>query len=1660
MNYQDVLKTEFLDKALDEVWVSDPSVLLGVSDATTHALRLLEIRNVFDLATSRVFNNAWNLCNATPDSLFARYGIVPSDVIRDGDTIADIAEVYQLPIDRLDGIGSHNAPVIQQAMNVRAIRDLAHWPPFVAVRQLVVNETRERERFDDPEIPNELVPQFNDFPTEKVFYSVYLIDDISKDTKNLLDLDGPIDLSKITVDSKYLKLRTGYVVRYEQSWTTIGLALGNLLHSTTLAPGESTRIAVVDWTRRQGVKTTEDISQLEALSNSLMQTRSISEVTSAVAREAQSGFSQMNANSTVSNNAYSSYGVQNPGQTLAAMAGGAAIGGGAGAAAGGVAGAGIGLVGALAGGVGVVPGVLAGGAIGAGTGAIIGGTAGGVGAGLATAKLGARSDNQSNTTVDVVTTTSSTGQREMSSSLAQNIMDRTQQHSSSSRNKKASIVQEIRQEEKEQITTRVMTNYNHMHAMTMNYFEVVQLYSVKVRAVELTKCIYVPFVPLRWTDDLVERFKGLLILNALTSDIFTALTASSSLVAFSNRTTIDATPAERQKFYDWLATRSTPGATSLRDQSDATLRWLRDASQTGGNGDGFGTIVYPARFLAAMSFGSPAWQSDAISAVLASVRSLSDEVTRQTHIAKLFTPIADDEHLETTLDTASQAATAAMAAARQAVVAGAPLGDEVVRAARAARDAAKTAIEKIGAAKSLSMAVARLTSVNGRWIASTDPGLLLVVKDAHDAAQTAVNAASALSDAVRAAQAALGASAAAASATTYRVKLTLTDGTTVELDSDGREYNFNSVGVVAISIFYRLAANATFDPNPQAMLKAVFVDSGGTSERRVLAIPVNLHVPSAAVAYAGLELEVGDFRFNLTKTEVLAHLDNNSDYYTQKIFQSLGELEYANIISQYKYEGVPLLNQVDIKPLALSGNYLIFKARSTDENSIEAWKKAHRFDAVKIEIMPLGTGGVFGEAVLGRANSAEKLDITRFWNWQDSPIPITAPEIAPLQAGSRATPADVRPGGLDPALVTTQAPAALPGPSSAAILGTLATANMFRDMSGIAQTAQLAQQSLEQAMKGATATGQMSTDSLKEGLSFTKDLAGKVIQMTSDYATLLANAGFGALTGGGGRGGGGGAQGGGGGSGSAGSKSSSNLGNSNPSTAGAAINHGKVLDAEYSEAPQMVGTATSSPTETRGRNEQAAFDNYIGGSGSSAGSGGDAPGGPSGAGGPGNASSRSAAAVALLDGAEKFIEIGMGVLSQWKSSSDPNADLAGLMKKAVVEEVKKQALDGAVNVVERIPCGAALVEGIKLGMAFAKGAGTKLLAIRDTLGDRYESEIRDALSDYVDDDTALASVGDIRRWQLNSVASLKAIARAGIDAALTEAIGDAGKGLGKIFTDNRDAFIKHVVGENEVFALISGTVGDRLQSQSEVLRSLLGFMVKCFVLQLGKSDVQNALNAVTHDVHSADIVTELVAGLCVAVLDLETGALATALAGHVPDVKALLLDQARKLYDPARTTVVPATGSSPIRIEGGVLHVPSGLWGEVTGAAAAPPTVDMRAAVDTFETLLNALELRVQKVATDRILQYASGDITHRRAAQETEAENREAVALARKAFVDLDAVISRLRTAAGQSVGDAHERKTYLSFHLSCRVLFYGWHWDESSNVATPFFAPVPLWL
>jgi len=108
-------------------------------------------------------------------------------------------------------------------------------------------------------------------------------------------------------------------------------------------------------------------------------------------------------------------------------------------------------------------------------------------------------------------------------------------------------------------------------------------------------------------------------------------------------------------------------------------------------------------------------------------------------------------------------------------------------------------------------------------------------------------------------------------------------------------------------------------------------------------------------------------------------------------------------------------------------------------------------------LISMPSRGVFAEGKLGHCNISEEIDNTRFWDWQSSPIPVTAPDISavtPITPQPQGT--DVTPTPLPASLLNIVNPSPAPDPTGlAAALSMLGTPNIFRDMSGRAEVADL-----------------------------------------------------------------------------------------------------------------------------------------------------------------------------------------------------------------------------------------------------------------------------------------------------------------------------------------------------------------------------------------------------------------------------------------------------------------------------------------------------------------------------------------------------------------------------------------------------------------------------
>ena len=886
----DLLKTEFLTLPVAEVLGKPVTVLLGVSDEAATALAELDVNSVFDLAMSRVFAAAVQLEDAgdNASNTLSRFGSAPADIVDDGlPGTVKVSDLRFEPVGILAGIPNPDA--LATALGVETVRDLAVYPPFRAATALLQAAFfPEQDAEFDPEAPADLVPKSGEFTTERVQYSTLVLDRILRPdgAPPLIDVAGPdfapIDAAPVAdPDFGFQTLGLGALLTFNQSWFMQGVTLGHLLHSMALAPGESTRIAVVDWSRRTSAGQTEQVGETEDLTQATSRNRSISEVTQAVAREAQTGFSRTESESTTKQ---------------AGASGGLSIG------------------------------------------------PVGFGASASIAKTTASAESYATTA----------GSREVGASMLQQANDRTHQHAHASRTRRASVVREVSQTEHEQVSTRVITNYNHMHALSVQYYEVLQVYRTETALVGCERVVFVPFKLIDFADeDVLRRFRGALVDAALTPAVRDALL---------NYETLELVPDRKVRF-----------------------------PHLGGNLDEIvldAGLVRRAPLLARRPLaGRPGEPGEA-------PEEAPEGPTRP-------------ERPEPTV----------------------PDVREV------------TQVLWSGSGR-------RLTSILGAAALRRGSESLFVPADVRivDGAVT-----SAAGDAIKLTYHRADGSA----ITDLTLSVPLAEIARISLTGS------SATSAVEATATLTLARNGVIFP---LELPTVTVDRGSASTPLI-------------------RLEAASADVNLVE-----HLLTNRLHYSQAVFRALDAAMIAGLLSPFSIElngeTLPLVQVAEPTPLRIVGNALAFKI-NTDPVNDEEWRgfMAERgldIGEAKVDLVPLSSGGIFAEAVLGRFNAAEKLDMTRFWNWQDSPIPLQPTEIAAIQTGTRAAAEDLKAGPLSQPIVSITPPAALPDPTGmAGVLAAIQNGALFRDMSGLAETVKLASEAIKASSAGATAVGQQASKNME-----------------------------------------------------------------------------------------------------------------------------------------------------------------------------------------------------------------------------------------------------------------------------------------------------------------------------------------------------------------------------------------------------------------------------------------------------------------------------------------------------------------------------------------------------------------------------------------------------
>ncbi|MFC4335853.1 hypothetical protein [Salininema proteolyticum] len=953
--YSDSLTSSAADLTLSEVLRRPVDVLLGVGVDAATALADINITSVFDLGSSSLFAQAATAASAsrTPVELIA------ADILSDSAALTPLEEVPDLDVTSLRGLGLTTGARVKEALHVQTIRDLAHWPPRRLAHDMVtealgtdLGDVEERQA-------EELRPRFGEYPTERVYYDTLFMlgtvdedrarkassESLGQEIRDRTPVSRAVDLGDLagSGDVGFETPAVGVLADYSQSWFAQGITLGHMIHSLALAPGEATRVAVVDWSRRTRATAAETVEEAEQLDSSQTHARSISEVQNAVANEMQSGGSITTGWAESSSKAK----------------------GFAGSVGGGVAG-------------------------------MFKGVSGVLGFGLG----GSKSSQQSTTSSRATSTSWSVGSREVMAEMTQRVNDRTEQHSTSVRNRRATAVREVSQAEHEEVSTRVVANYNHMHALTVQYYEVVQIYRVAVELNRLTRVLFLPFKPLDFTSDkgmdLVARFRAQLMEAALNVRAAGLLQDPAGTV----------TVREARRFHRPL---SVADDILFHQQGDV----FTEAS---------GSVV------ASPAAGASAAASETGTGIIGPL-SLPTVVRPGSVVAE----IPGD--------------------ARLVSLSFESVGIDKVHIDRPGSDSSKDTFPLADGTDQIDF---------------TQPVFLRQIE---------------------------------------KIRVARDDG-------DQK----------------RGSMTLTFEVGGRLASAVVNLDL--TDSRRM-----------QRAAY--LESDTSDRR-----DELLTHLQSNRGYYTEAVFSRLDSASLVQLLAGHEWDGEPLVDQIEPTPVAVAGNYLVLRApaRESDTSGLgddRTWGEVldDLFDRSRGKslpkqqndrLVPIPTGGVFAEAVLGRSNSAEKLDITRFWNWQDSPIPLEPPDITGVTPGSRAQAEDLTPGQLGQPVVTMQNAAPLPEPAGlTAALGALANGSMFRDMSGLAGTQQVAQGASAGTLSAATEAGKIASENFKAATTQATEM-GKA---AADLWKANKSAGGGGSDGG-----------------------SGGLSGASPSVQGAHINQGRDLD--------------------------------------------------------------------------------------------------------------------------------------------------------------------------------------------------------------------------------------------------------------------------------------------------------------------------------------------------------------------------------------------------------------------------------------------------------------------------------------------------------------------
>jgi hypothetical protein len=215
---------------------------------------------------------------------------------------------------------------------------------------------------------------------------------------------------------------------------------------------------------------------------------------------------------------------------------------------------------------------------------------------------------------------------------------------------------------------------------------------------------------------------------------------------------------------------------------------------------------------------------------------------------------------------------------------------------------------------------------------------------------------------------------------------------------------------------------------------------------------------------------------------LVAHLNEHLEYYHQAIWLQMDPNRRYLLLDGFvapNAGGRSVATVVENRLIGIVGNCLVMPVvpglRLDKSYELAEQEPAQLIDLYASDPVPpmrisVPTKGVFAEAVMGACNSCEVKDDTRFWHWEDAPIPDEPTAIEQVSTATRRGVApNLAPDEFPSALVSLQtAPKAPAMAGLAAALDLIGTPNLFGDLTGLTLNQQASAEAFDAASKTAT----------------------------------------------------------------------------------------------------------------------------------------------------------------------------------------------------------------------------------------------------------------------------------------------------------------------------------------------------------------------------------------------------------------------------------------------------------------------------------------------------------------------------------------------------------------------------------------------------------------